>query len=152
MKWVDLTIVSLTALGQVIIDSYISLDFGDTFEEAYLDALSVVRQAHINAFPLTSHNQVSNLSASTLTSNDPQVQNNEVPLPEVKIPTFDGDYIEWPTFKEMFVARVHNSGRLNNCQRLHYLKGALAGSAAQDIQHISLIFMMWSHLKAERFS
>ncbi|XP_036341265.1 uncharacterized protein LOC118750640 [Rhagoletis pomonella] len=116
---------------------YLDEDICSLFEEAFIQAVSIIREGRNITFPPTG------ASASTPSSNpdasSATVASNDVPLPEVKLPTFNGNYIEWPTFKEVFESRVHNNNRLTDLQRFHYLKGALSNDAAQDIEHLSII-------------
>ncbi|XP_036329799.1 uncharacterized protein LOC118741936 [Rhagoletis pomonella] len=124
--------------NEVIKEKYLDIDLNDQFEEQYLEAVSTVRAAFESAYPVVTVAAESNTLSSNI--NVPIAVSNpsyEVTLPEVKLPMFDGNYVEWPTFKEMFIARVHDSNRLNDSQRLHYLKGALSGAPAKDIEHLS---------------
>lgn len=61
-----------------------------------------------------------------------------VRLPKITIPTFSGNYLEWTTFRDLFVSLVHNNGTLDNVQKLHYLKTHLTGEAAQLVKHMPI--------------
>lgn len=117
--------------------NYFQAGGDETFEEACIECFTRIQAARdelVKKLALT--NRPSTSSASTGTS---PVISNELPLPEVKLPTFDGNYIDWPAFKAVFVSRVHESNQLNDLQRFHHLRGSLAGDAADDIQHLALI-------------
>lgn len=59
-------------------------------------------------------------------------------LPEVKIPTFSGNYSEWQTFRDLFVGLIHNNKMLDNAQKLYYLKGYLTGDAERLLRNINV--------------
>lgn len=58
-----------------------------------------------------------------------------VKLPNISIPVFSGNYVEWSSFKDLFISLVHNNSALDDVQRLHYLKTQLKGEAEQLIKH-----------------
>ncbi|XP_067124155.1 uncharacterized protein [Centruroides vittatus] len=66
-----------------------------------------------------------------------QVNSSSIKLPKIKLPTFDGDYLEWIKFKDLFSAIVHNNATLTNAQKLHYLKSVLKGEAEQHSIEVS---------------
>lgn len=115
---------------------YIDAGIEESFEDAYLEAMECIRESLEAKCPIPKETDklASDLNNTTIAS-----LSNGVPLPVVKLPTFTGDFVEWPTFKEIFTDRVHNNEALNNLQRFHYLTSALDGDAAKDIQHISII-------------
>lgn len=63
------------------------------------------------------------------------VPRNDFRLPTISIPTFNGDYGSWLSFKNSFDHLVANNQTLTNLQRLHYLKSSLSGDACKLIQH-----------------
>lgn len=63
--------------------------------------------------------------------------NRKLNLPQVKIPTFFGEYEKWPEFKDVFTSLVHNEERLTEIEKLKYLK--TRGEAGQAIQNTTII-------------
>lgn len=63
---------------------------------------------------------------------------NEFRLPTINIPSFNGQYNLWPSFKNSFNHLIANNRSLSNVQRLHYLKNSLAGDASLLIQHYDI--------------
>lgn len=57
-------------------------------------------------------------------------------FPKVSLPTFNGDYKEWPTFKDLFSNLVHNSAEITDVEKLYHLKLCLKGEARRLIQNI----------------
>nr|XP_034174839.1 uncharacterized protein LOC117601764 [Osmia lignaria] len=57
-------------------------------------------------------------------------------LPEIPLPTFEGEYEKWQDFKSAFTSVIKDRAELTDVDRLHYLKGAVGGAAANLIQHL----------------
>ena len=63
----------------------------------------------------------------------------EVKLQRLNLPKFDGiDILNWPPFKDAFVANVHNNERLDPCVKFQYLIEQLEGEAKDVVQGFSL--------------
>lgn len=56
-------------------------------------------------------------------------------LPTIAVPTFNGEYHSWPSYKNSFQHLVADNLTLSN----HYLKGSLTGDAKRLIQHYDLV-------------
>jgi Protein of unknown function (DUF1759). len=54
------------------------------------------------------------------------------------MPQFSGNYADWESFRDLFMALVHNNPQLSHVQRLHYLKTSVGGEAATLLKNISL--------------
>lgn len=52
---------------------------------------------------------------------------NQVRLPPIELPCFDGRLDRWLSFRETFVAMIHYNATLSDVERLHYLQGCLKG-------------------------
>nr|XP_034194980.1 uncharacterized protein LOC117611156 [Osmia lignaria] len=57
-------------------------------------------------------------------------------LPEIALPKFEGEYNRWQEFKSAFLSVIMDRDDLSEVDKLHYLKGALSGNAAQVIVHL----------------
>lgn len=55
-------------------------------------------------------------------------------LPDIKLPSFDGKYEDWPAFKDNFKASIGNHSSLSGAMKLHYLKHSTTGQAASLIK------------------
>lgn len=62
----------------------------------------------------------------------------EVRLPKLELPTFDGNLDEWLSFRDLFVAAVHDNTGLTGAQKLQYLKASVKGEAALLLQSVSI--------------
>ncbi|XP_062713302.1 uncharacterized protein LOC134290244 [Aedes albopictus] len=61
-----------------------------------------------------------------------------IKLPTISLPEFDGDYQQWLTFHDTFVALIHSNAEVPDIQKFHYLRAAVKGEAAQFIESISI--------------
>jgi hypothetical protein len=61
-----------------------------------------------------------------------------LPLPKVSIPKFDGDYLKWQQFHDMFKKMIHEATSIPIIQKMWYLKNHVIGDAERLIRHLSL--------------
>ncbi|XP_044741128.1 uncharacterized protein LOC123302317 [Chrysoperla carnea] len=59
-------------------------------------------------------------------------------LPNINIPTFDGDISKWVSFRDTFVSLIHDAPGINHVAKFHYLRSALKGNALQTIAGIQV--------------
>ncbi len=57
----------------------------------------------------------------------------QVKLPELELPIFKGDPIEWRPFWSMFKITIHENQSLDPIYKFHYLTSHLRGEAARAI-------------------
>lgn len=62
----------------------------------------------------------------------------EVRLPKLELPTFGGNLEEWLSFRDLYVAAVHDNTGLTGAQKLQYLKASVKGDAALLLQSVSI--------------
>lgn len=62
---------------------------------------------------------------------------NEIKLPQIKLPQFNGDIAQWKTYIGLFDRMVHNNKNIDNGIKMEYLKTTIIGNAAKLINHIS---------------
>ncbi|XP_022816857.1 uncharacterized protein LOC111349839 [Spodoptera litura] len=66
------------------------------------------------------------------------VSHREKSTPKIEIPTFNGSYLYWTAFKDLFVETIHSNPSLSNAQRMQFLKSKVKGEAEKLIQHLSI--------------
>lgn len=59
-----------------------------------------------------------------------------VKLPKIKLPEFDGDKRNWRTFKDLFDRIVHNNASISYEIKIQYLKTNLTGNASKLVEHL----------------
>ena len=55
-------------------------------------------------------------------------------MPDIKIPTFDGSYLEWDTFHETFDALIGTRTEYTDVKKFQYLRAHLSGPAKQCVE------------------
>ncbi|GFT68470.1 uncharacterized protein TNCV_4585411 [Trichonephila clavipes] len=63
---------------------------------------------------------------------------NNIKLPRIKLPVFTSNYIDWISFRDLFLASVGNNSTLSDSQKLQYLKLSVKGEAATLLQSIQI--------------
>ncbi|KOC59889.1 hypothetical protein WH47_10530 [Habropoda laboriosa] len=58
----------------------------------------------------------------------------DVQLPKINLPTFSGNYEDWPGFADQFRSAVHDNVRISDCKKLTYLRSCLKGEALKGIE------------------
>jgi Protein of unknown function (DUF1759) len=99
--------------------------------EAYLDMIrpfnTIFEEAKINLFRRRKQFE------QQRRKNDPPPPPPPPPkrytFPNILMPSFSGNYIEWMMFKSKFENRIANSVELDDVEKLHYLRECLADSA-----------------------
>lgn len=69
------------------------------------------------------------LSKSNTSSSFSVDQRVNTKLPEVKLPTFDGNYKNWPSFIDLYNTLIHNNTSLSSSQKFQYLMTSISGGA-----------------------
>lgn len=62
----------------------------------------------------------------------------EIKLPRIEIPTFDGSYEDWVPFYDAFNSIVDSNPNLSDRNKMHYLKSALTGTALAAIGRLKV--------------
>lgn len=61
-----------------------------------------------------------------------------IALPPITLPEFDGNEMQWASFRDTFEALIHNNSEIMEIQKFHYLRASLKGDAAKLLQSIPL--------------
>ncbi|KAL0849314.1 hypothetical protein ABMA28_013636 [Loxostege sticticalis] len=111
-------------IDEISASSYHTDEVYDHTEDTYIFFKSTMK-AELNRLLILRTDR----SASVKSTNSGESKSNSsfVKLPKISIPTFSGNYSEWPTFRDLFVSLVDKNSSLDNVQKLHYLKGQLSG-------------------------
>ncbi|CAG9121000.1 unnamed protein product [Plutella xylostella] len=124
----------LSEASDEILDNheYFSSDMYSEVEETYIMYKSDLKEALSRV-----------VSIASAASNEINKQANtkggsHVHLPKLIIPVFSGTYVEWISFRDLFLSLVHNNDALDNVQKMHYLKAHLFGEAEQLLRHVPI--------------
>lgn len=87
--------------------------------------------------------KLSNLSATVPTSeptNDYNATDKKasVKLPRIDIPKFSGDYLKWPSFRNLFMELIHKNDKVTKAEKLFYLKANVTAEPSELIQHLNI--------------
>ncbi|XP_018378598.1 PREDICTED: uncharacterized protein LOC108771169 [Trachymyrmex cornetzi] len=89
--------------------------------------------------PNTSNSGNSSIETRTDNSeNASVVKTRRIKLPEAPLPTFDGKYELWMSFKNAFQNMIGSRTDLSDIDKLHYLKSALSGEAANKTRILEI--------------
>lgn len=117
----------LLVLGLSREDDYFKQNILDTFEEEFLNAFAVINEKLLELYPpeaVLAPVVQPNANGQPMAPIVIQ-QNNIDRLPELKVPTFDGSYVDWPTFHDTFL-QIHDNQRATPQQKFRYLQSSIA--------------------------
>ncbi|XP_051159293.1 uncharacterized protein LOC127280380 [Leptopilina boulardi] len=75
-------------------------------------------------------------SGESSQSRDSIEPHRRIKLPRIDLPKFNGNYLEWQNFKDMFESMIASEHDLADVQKMQYLKSCLEGEAAQLLKHL----------------
>lgn len=113
-------------------EDYINSEVYDIAEEAYINLKTQFREGKSALEPAAPPAVQLDVAQNNQEADAPR---NDFRLPTISIPSFNGEYNSWLSFKNSFNHLVANNNTLSNLQRLHYLKNSLSGDARKLIQH-----------------
>ncbi|PZC75227.1 hypothetical protein B5X24_HaOG206534 [Helicoverpa armigera] len=58
--------------------------------------------------------------------------------PKIELPEFSGNYVQWISFKDLFLETIHKNPVINNAQKMQHLKTKLRGEAERLVQHLTI--------------
>lgn len=90
-----------------------------------------LNRANVSSLSVNVLNDETRTNASTLSVSD---KKRRIKLPQAPLPTFDGQYDGWLSFKNAFRNLIDTQSDLTDVDKLYYLKSALKGEAANKIK------------------
>lgn len=66
------------------------------------------------------------------------VKHQQDSMPHIELPTFSGNYTNWPTFSDLYCEAIHKNPTLSKSQKMQHLKGKLKGEAEKLVQHLTI--------------
>ncbi|XP_045534559.1 uncharacterized protein LOC123721125 [Papilio machaon] len=98
-------------------------------EETYIQGKAAMKD-----FLQPAHPQSSSIPAI----GSPPSMKQQVKLPNIEVPTFAGNYEDWPTFQDLFISLIHKNDGISKVQKLQYLKLSVSGEAENLLKHIQV--------------
>ncbi|KAL4123429.1 hypothetical protein QTP88_015607 [Uroleucon formosanum] len=68
-----------------------------------------------------------------------------IKLAALNIPVFNGSYIDWVSFKDIFTALIHTNSNLTPIQKFFYLRSSLTSDAANCIRNFETTAINYEH-------
>lgn len=106
-----------------IITKEIDLDERTKFEDTYYTIITLGRQANSLGRPSTS-------PIAPLATDITAHTNSLLKLPNIDLPTFNGEYEQWITFRDTFEAIIDTNTNLTKVQKFYYLQSAVRSCSA----------------------
>ena len=101
--------------------------------QRYVGYLEKIKNLEAPPLPSPTHTPI--MTPSPVSSSTSRQFN----LPKLEPPTFNGEYMQWTSYWDLFDASVHKNTSLTNAQKLQYLKRSLkVESASKLISHLSV--------------
>lgn len=114
----------------------IDVDERTKFEDSYYTIIALGRQA--NSVGQQATHSTAPLAAAPLAADITAQTNSLLKLPNIDLPTFNGEYDQWVTFRDTFEAIIDTNTNLTKIQKFYYLQSAVKGRAAQCFKSLSL--------------
>lgn len=72
---------------------------------------------------------------------------NQIKLPPINLPSFNGSYDQWPNFRDTFKTIIDENKNLSDIKKLYYLRSALKDVAAKIIASVENYKVAWNFLE-----
>ena len=115
----------------------ILVEDADSLEKHQKDAFNLRRRAIQAVYDLRAYKRTLPMSASSSQSTS-SGSSLTTKLPRLEIKPFDGNILEWTTFKDCFVSAIHNNSSLSKVEKFNYLRTYLKGEAERLTSAFSL--------------
>ncbi|XP_072377900.1 uncharacterized protein [Diabrotica undecimpunctata] len=106
------------------------------FDNEIYDQVSIAKEflsKHKDDHDSSHSNQSLNVEAANT-----GVALNNVRLPTINLPKFDGSYPNWLEFRDIFRSLIYENDLVSDVQKLHYLRASLEGDACLVIKCLEI--------------
>ncbi|CAI6372343.1 unnamed protein product [Macrosiphum euphorbiae] len=119
----------------VIINALIDLDRVAEFDQDDRPMIASMETMRLEIKTVVaSVSEIKSSSSSSIASAPQQF----VPLPKIQLPSFDGNLLEWRSFRDIYVSLVHDNTGIGDAERFHYLMSCLSGDALAVVKSFPL--------------
>ncbi|XP_018399454.1 PREDICTED: uncharacterized protein LOC108777138 [Cyphomyrmex costatus] len=112
--------------------AYFTQNYFLTCEDCYNDAADFMAEL------LDSHESRESSSAAYEVSGINHSFRAMSHLPRINLPTFDGTFEKWESFRDKFKSMICDDHNLTNVDRMHYLCSCVKGSASNVLDHLAV--------------
>ncbi|XP_049873589.1 uncharacterized protein LOC126373008 isoform X2 [Pectinophora gossypiella] len=109
----------------------------DIFEDLYYSSIPIAQElieSYLKANPVDKSDGNSDHSHISVKTGCNQL--NNIKLPTISLPKFDGNYLKWLEFRDTFDALINSNETILDINKFHYLRLSLEGSATVVIKSI----------------
>lgn len=118
-----------TKLEEIHDNEDAQIQYREEFETSYYKTLSLAKLLLGDCAP----DLGATPSAKAAVSDDANVN---IKLPQIRLPTFNGNYLNWLEFRDTFESLINNDIKIGAVQKFHYLRSSLQSNAAELINSI----------------
>lgn len=118
--------------------AYFTENIDEKMENYHIDYLNALTQAYTRIHPDINFEDGNFANSSMYFGENSNLSSKEPSLPTVNIPSFSGAFTEWRTFHDLFKTMIHDNTRLAASHKFQYLRGVVAGEAAEIIAEFDL--------------
>lgn len=115
-----------------------SAEANDEENEKFIEDLEKVSDYYIKAKSKLI-GRLQSRTAATSTADNREIINKSIRLPPINIPTFEGDFDDWYTYRNQFISIIHSNTSVDDTRKIYYLKSSLKGLASQIIEAMASI-------------
>lgn len=121
-------VISDSCTPEIMEGPYVTEDIYGRAFRLHRDATALLSRFRDELRPMTFGNGVAGRAAAIGREN----------LPKISLPSFNGDFAKWVSFRDMFVSLVRDNPALTDVERMHYLRTATTGEAAKLIASLAI--------------
>ncbi|KAG7307103.1 hypothetical protein JYU34_007243 [Plutella xylostella] len=126
----------------------------ELFESQYYSTVSIAQEIIENYSKFNENKNENHGSNKSTCSAACSGQFNNVKLPTINLPKFDGNYLTWLEYRDTFDSLINSNESISNINKFHYLRASLEGNAAVVIKSIEFTSQNYNvawELLCERF-
>ncbi|XP_036138378.1 uncharacterized protein LOC118644290 [Monomorium pharaonis] len=113
-------------------------EFENIQERFYALASKIERVTNTANTSISNASTSGSVNRSVDAASPPPAKRRRVKLPESSLPTFDGTFENWLSFKNAFIDAIDTQTDLSDIDKLHYLRSALIGEAANKLKILTV--------------
>jgi len=142
---VETYVIDLNVETDIILDQLIVLNRDSEYELQHLPIKNKFMKQYYSIIAITS---TLGLNDRANTHHEPS--SSQCQLPKIQLPIFDGDLLQWRSYRDTFSSLVHKNPKLSQIDKFHYLISSVTGSAASCVRGLPITegnySIVWNNL------